>query len=83
MRELEQGMGLQAGAVCIVKTQMQKARYAENVLRLGRHLMADVSATSAPLHLLTMHAHLWFTIPQLHRGCYCNRECPANSQRAS
>ena len=67
MRELEQGMGLQAGAVSIVKAQMQKARYAENVLRLGRHLMADVSATSAPLHLLT-YAHLWLSSPQVHRG---------------
>ena len=51
---------------------MQKARYAENVLRLGRHLMADVSATSAPLHLLTMLAHLCFGIPQVHRGCCCD-----------
>ena len=72
MKELEQGMGLRAGAVSIVKAQMQKARYAENVLRLGRHLMADVSATSAPLHLLTTLAHLCFGIPQVHRGCCCD-----------
>ena len=47
MEELEQGLGLQRGAVQVVRTQMQKARYAEDVLRLGRHLMAEVSATSA------------------------------------
>ena len=47
MKELEQGLGLQAGAVQVVRTQMQKARYAEDVLRLGRHLMAEVIATSA------------------------------------
>lgn len=46
MKELEQGLGLQAGAVKVTKLQMQKARYAEDVLRLGRHLMANVSATS-------------------------------------
>lgn len=47
VKELEQGLGLQAGAVQVVRTQMQKARYAEDVLRLGRHLMAEVSATAA------------------------------------
>ena len=50
MKELEQGLGLQAGAVQVVRAQMQKARYAEDVLRLGRHLMAEVSATSASAH---------------------------------
>jgi len=47
VKELEQGLGLQAGAVKVTKLQMQKARYAEDVLRLGRHLMANVSATPA------------------------------------
>lgn len=44
VKELEQGLGLQAGAVRIVRTQMQRARRSESVLHLGRHLMADVSA---------------------------------------
>ena len=46
MKELEQELGLEAGAVQVERVQMQKARHAEDVLRIARHLSADVSATS-------------------------------------
>lgn len=57
-RELEQQLGLQAGAVQVEAVQMQKARYAEDVLRIARHLSADVSATSAGSHMSSTHEHL-------------------------
>ncbi len=52
MKELEQGLGLEAGAVQVERVQMQKARHAEDVLRIARHLSADVSTTSARSHAL-------------------------------
>ena len=45
VKELEQELGLQAGAVQVEIVQMQPARYAEDVLRIARHLLAEVSAT--------------------------------------
>ena len=51
MTELEQQLGLQAGAVRVEMVRMQKARYAEDVLRIARHLSADVSAHSAGSHM--------------------------------
>ena len=47
MKQLEQELDLQAGAVKVDRVQLQKARYAEDVLRIARHLLADVSAASA------------------------------------
>ena len=57
MKELEQELGLQAGAVRVEGVQMQK-----DVLRIARHLLADVSAPSASV---VQAAHLAADAPDV------------------